>query len=349
MEDMPGSKWRCLGDRLSDAIGPGLDRAELAEVVYAELASYVPFDFACLATTDPASGLITWTSKTRDLGVGDEEFAASEYGEPDVNKFEDLARRRPPVGALHIDTGGNLTACRRHREFMAPRFGFGDELRAVFVSRGISWGALGVYRRQGDQPFSAGDVTQVVGAIGTVAQAIQRSLFRLPSGRDASGVMGEGPAILIVDKSDEVKQSTEAARSAIECLGGWDHGALPAVVLAVVARARTSHAPVTTRSLSDTGTWMSVRAAPLDGGNDEVVVSVEATSRAAISQLALAAHGLTAREEEVALLVLRGLDTDALAAALHLSPHTVQDHLKSIFAKVGVRSRRELTAALVLG
>ncbi|PRY12108.1 helix-turn-helix domain-containing protein [Kineococcus rhizosphaerae] len=75
---------------------------------------------------------------------------------------------------------------------------------------------------------------------------------------------------------------------------------------------------------------------------------MEPTPRGALSRLALAAHGLTAREEDVALLVLQGADTRAVAAALHLSPWTVQDHLKAIFAKLGVGSRREMTARLVL-
>jgi DNA-binding CsgD family transcriptional regulator len=46
----------------------------------------------------------------------------------------------------------------------------------------------------------------------------------------------------------------------------------------------------------------------------------------------------------VSRLVARGLLTDAIARELHLSPWTVQDHLKAIFGKVGVSGRGELVA-----
>jgi len=58
------------------------------------------------------------------------------------------------------------------------------------------------------------------------------------------------------------------------------------------------------------------------------------------------AWNLTSREQEVAALIIEGHPSDDIAAALFLSPHTVRDHTKNIFGKVGVHNRRHLTAAL---
>ena len=46
-------------------------------------------------------------------------------------------------------------------------------------------------------------------------------------------------------------------------------------------------------------------------------------------------------------MLLRGLTTAEIARSLFISRHTLSDHMKAIFAKLGVSSRSELTAMLL--
>lgn len=99
--------------------------------------------------------------------------------------------------------------------------------------------------------------------------------------------------------------------------------------------------------LTRSGAWVVLHGAALRTGPDpRVAVIVEPAHPARITELLMSAYELTDREQEVTRLVLQGSSTAQIATRLVLSPHTVQQHLKSIFDKTGVRSRRDLVGTV---
>ena len=92
---------------------------------------------------------------------------------------------------------------------------------------------------------------------------------------------------------------------------------------------------------------MTIEAAPLEGRRDgEVVVNLRSATPTETFELLCRVYALSTREREIVSLLVAGLDTRAMSEALFISAHTVQDHLKSVFGKIGIHSRRELLATL---
>jgi DNA-binding NarL/FixJ family response regulator len=171
-----------------------------------------------------------------------------------------------------------------------------------------------------------------------------------------------GFALLTISRANEpIWCSHTAGRWLEEMRGGAPDGALPDVVQALVeavrSRARAGgpgHARVPLQTPA--GVWWIVEATllepaadattPDDGGSEQVAILAQPPSGAAMAEAIITGMGFTPGERDLTELVLQGCSTKTIAEQLFLSPYTVQDRLKSIFEKAGVRSRRELVARL---
>ena len=313
-----------------------------------ELQHVIGFDRWCWPLADPETLLPLGGLADHDYGPGLARALELEYSGDDFAAKDILARRANSAGSLSSETRGDLARSPRWDEVMRP-VGIGD-VATVACRDGLGcWGWIESYRDKGDRRFGVDDLELLASVGPRFGTALRRRFMKASAA--AVGVASP-PGIIVLDEDLRRVSWTSAAQTWADVLpsahlfAAW--GMLPAMVYPAATLARSG---IETRAhallRADDGRWVMIEAAPLEGqrGN-EIVVTLRAASASETFALLCRAHALTHRERELVALLVGGLDTRAVAQRLFISRHTVQDHLKSVFAKTDVHSRRELLAKL---
>ena len=304
----------------------------------------VKTELTCWATLDPEALVISMiTSGEPHIPVQFEPLLVdAEYSTSERHSFSAMAKRKEPLTRMSDLPLDQHDKSERFQNVWRP-LGLDQELRLLFDSDGTSWGAAGLVRAGHD--FSARELEYLTAVAPAIATATRIAVRTDIAGRSA----GASPAIVILNAQGELRSATPEAQVWEEKLNEHDPGRF-AVMMRIMAKgASTNGASGFHARMSDgRGDWAVLQASSLIGGDEhgEVAVSIEPVGGEQLTSMLLIAYGLSPRERDVCLEVIAGHPTTEIAGNLYVSRNTVQDHLKSAFAKVGVRSRGELVARL---
>jgi DNA-binding CsgD family transcriptional regulator len=311
-------------------------------------------DAAFFATADPETLLFTGVLAEEPLDTVTAMFLANEFSGEDVNKFSALALSSVHVATLDDATRGQRISSVRSRDILRP-LGLGDELRAALVTGLQCWGYLCLHRDDRPLGFTSAEAATIIRLGPQIAAALRTAMLLY-----APPVTGDvaGPGVVLLTEDLTVVAITEDAEHLLALIEDRPSSKLPlpVAVYSVATALRAveqgtvpAHVVPSIRVRSADGRWLQLHASRLQGaaGEDQIAVVIQPVEAGTTAPLLLSAYGLSARETEIAKLVLRGTSTRLISDTLHISQHTVQDHLKAVFAKTGVNSRRDLVGQLL--
>jgi DNA-binding CsgD family transcriptional regulator len=327
----------------------GLDLDALRAAVLPRLRKAVPVDALWWAATDPATLLFTRSYREELPTETGRYFVENEFLHRDVNKWTDLARDPAGVRTLMQATDGDPARSDRYRDIFEP-LGLEDELRVVLRARGTCWGYVCLHREAAEAAFSPAEAQFMQHLAPHLAEGIRIGLLRQACDLEPAA---DGPGLVLLTADGAVSGMNQAAGRWLVSLGGRADGSdLPVEISALATKLRqlaaTDEVLPRLRVRTRSGQWAVLHASWMDmSATDTIAVIVEEAAAAEVAPMIMAAYGLTDRERTITALVCQGLPTRQIAAKVHLTTDTVQDHLKSVFDKTGVHSRGELVATIL--
>lgn len=262
------------------------------------------------------------------------------------------------VATLVSATAGDLTRSRLWRELLCT-YDVTDIASTVFRDPYGCWGFLDLWRI-GGPAFTAAETARLAEVVPVVTTALRRSQAATFAAPAPAAGDSAGPVVLLLGADLRLLAQTPETDAYLRLLVPPEGDAPPvpagaynvAAQLLAVAEGVATDPPVARVHLAR-GRWLTLRAAriaePVSTSDGAIAVTLEQTAPQERLALFCRAGGLTARETELLRHLATGTDTRELAGRLSVSRHTVQDHLKSIFAKTSTRTRRALLSRALGG
>ena len=322
----------------------GLGVSELHAAAIGVIEKQIETELACWATIDPETLVISGMTNGDATIPAEYEprLAESEYSVDEPHTFANLARRRRSAARLSDMPARERSRSLRFNNVWRP-LGVDQECRVLFQTDGTCWGAAGMVRAGRD--FTDREIEFLTGVAPAIAAATRLAVRSEALRAWRSGLHS---AIVLLGPRGELRAMTPAARDWQDRLDEIAPGRFLVMMQAMAVGARfAASGGFRTRLQDGHGGWAVLQASPLIGGEEqEIAVAIEPASGDQLIGLLYAAYGLSPRERDVCREVIAGRSTTDIAGRLFISAATVQDHLKSIFTKMGVRSRGELVARL---
>ncbi|MFU8947956.1 helix-turn-helix transcriptional regulator [Mycetocola zhadangensis] len=328
---------------IAELAASGLGVSELHAAAIRVIGRDVATELTCWATLDPESLVISaMTSGETRIPVEYEPLLVeAELSQGEPHTFAAMASRRETLIRFSDFPRRERDRSLRYRNVWHP-LGVEQEVRLLFAADGATWGAAGLVRSGAD--FSDRELAYLAAVAPAIAAATRLAVRSEISERLAAGP----PAIVVLSPSGDVRSATPPALEWEERLNALEPGWFSVMMRVMGGGVWSTPARVSRAHIRDgRGQWALLQASALTGGDtDAVAVSINPAVGEQLTSMLFAAYGLSRRERDVCREVMAGHPTADIASNLFVSQNTVQDHLKSAFAKVGVRSRGELVARL---
>jgi DNA-binding CsgD family transcriptional regulator len=222
----------------------------------------------------------------------------------------------------------------------------GGTLFGCFPARRQWVAALQIYRRDGLQPFRAGDVAfmkllaPLIGEAVAASLGREHALMRSDLAPDASG-------IVLLDAGGDVTFASPASEAWLRLLNDGGLSSHATVASSIWSARAALLAEQGERGASTviapTASGPARIEASHAGGNGAVAIVINAARTA--QPVDIPVHWpLTIREREIATLSIHGLDSGQIAERVFLSPSTINWHLWTIYEKLDVDGRSGLYA-----